>query len=118
MNNIEFSNSEKRLPYQVLETTGISQDYYNTVNAYAGALGLGVDTLREFLEKKIIQPVKTYQQYFPDDQFKNVITDLNRDRVECLNQLAAEINSLCTNPAQIQCELLQVKLDEFYSLTH
>ena len=87
-----------------MSESGLSWDFLNEVGSLPNYIELyerGKITAEEtlkFLQEKIVETkkgtlVKTYEQRFPDSQFKDVITDTNRAKVEELNTLVKLCNS-------------------------
>lgn len=84
--------SGKRVP-QICKTTGVSIDYWNE---YAGipvwsSLDFSPDANSRSLQKF---PVKKYTQIFPSNVYVDVVTPQNQQRVQRLEEIADQVNTL------------------------
>ena len=81
-------------------STGLSKEYvkaYGRLNLWLRSIYEGRTTVRikEFAKKNLLNyTFKTYQQWFREDRFVNVVNDVNRDAIRRLDEIVNELNSL------------------------
>lgn len=83
---------EKYSMPQVSSLTGVSHDYSNEITT------LRISFLEGYKEKIIKrikdQPVKKYQERYPENLNSDVITEKNREAINRLNELADKLNQI------------------------
>lgn len=95
---------KREIPQLILET-GLSADYGNEFIILVN-LKLGFLSLEEIAEKIRKDPIKKYSERYSIEEYDNLITDQNRDRIKRLDEIVDVINSFAINQASISKEQL------------
>jgi len=74
---------------QLHKVTGISGDYYNEYFTKKFNLERGLSVVAKHFKE---YPVKKYTERFPPEIYEDAITELNKDRVRRLDELAVYAN--------------------------
>ena len=78
-----------------LNKDGISCDYINEYAWFSTDFHPQFEEKLESIEKrKNGKIVLKYEERFPPNRFKDVITEKNREKIEVLNKLGGEVNNL------------------------
>ena len=78
-----------------LNEDGISYDYINEYAWFSPDFHPQFEEMLESIEKrKNGKIVLRYEERFPPNRFKDVITEKNRKKIEVLNKLSDEVNNL------------------------
>ncbi len=117
---MEFENplgSQEKLPIPQLNTlTHVSNDYVNEVSSYLGFLEMGLDTMKQHYKTGLLEPLKTYQERYPERTYSSVVTDENREVVDQINDRVAHINVLLVDIDNIQEDELKQQLEKVVQL--
>jgi len=93
------TNQPKKQVIQINKETGVSTDYINEVMLILGAVfdryPLGPEKFeRMFKLAKEHAPVLKYTQRYSTEKFENVVNDKNRTRIQALDSIVDELNSM------------------------
>ncbi len=118
MNNDQYKEIEQALETepdnlielpQVSPATGLTNDYNNEVAALFSVYdSFGFDGLKEYFPNFRI---KKYSERYPEDKYKNVITEQNRAAVEELDRLVDGINLDLAQLDELKAKDLMDKVD-------
>ncbi len=102
---IEREQLKQEIP-QITSETGVSGDYFNELtmlrlNFFNGDREKILKTIKK-------RPIKKYQERYPVNLFKNVITEKNKDAVNRLNQLADKINQFAKDEVFNDAEFVSI----------
>jgi len=104
----KYFKIEKREVPQLCEKTGISQDYWNQINALVSHYKMtrgGAERVKEFLiNRKSPFYIERYEDVYLG--YDNVINDKNRESVKRLNELALLMNNILKDPSSINENIL------------
>ena len=116
---------------QVSLTTGVSGDYANVlgglVSFYNAAKSVGKDFDSYILPKLVMVmemdklwpdgPFPTYTQLFPEDKFRDVVTDKNEERIKELDKIVKIANNWYAQRSFSETEFLDVA-ERFYTAVY
>jgi hypothetical protein len=96
---------------QINLKTGITSDYWNEYFSKTIILERGLLELAEWIKK---YPIKKYEERFPRESSKNLITPQNQARVKRLNELSDLVNNEFTDVSKLTELRFKKVINEFY----
>ncbi|MDO8664245.1 MAG: hypothetical protein Q7K44_01690 [Candidatus Liptonbacteria bacterium] len=100
---------------QLNTSTGLSMDYRNEYTFLIGYLSLGMDEVRNAL-REMKYTMKRYEERFPPETYKDVVSERNKDAVKRINELADYLNTKFQAPESLSEEELLSKYKELEML--
>ncbi|MBM3200612.1 hypothetical protein FJZ53_06755 [Candidatus Woesearchaeota archaeon] len=106
--------AEKKKPENVIDRTGVSQDYWNEFHRLEHYVRDHKDKVCPWVEQG---KLKKYTERFKSDEYEDVVNDKNYKRVGVLDKIVKEINTMGRNN---KCDIPRVKLllKRAYYLVH
>ncbi|MGM5481886.1 MAG: hypothetical protein ACQESF_00345, partial [Nanobdellota archaeon] len=84
-----MANYSEKVP-QLVESTGISADYWNEYLPKACFLRKGMSKVKGLIRES---PIQKYEERFPVIYYNDVINEFNEDRICRLNELSEIVNN-------------------------
>lgn len=86
----------------ILENTGISKDYvlaFGSIDNYLKRIkkGEGPRWIKLAVNVYLNRPILKYGEYFNSEEYEQVITNKNHERVKALDEIAENINKMREN---------------------
>lgn len=88
---------KKRIPN--VGKFGLGQNYkkaFSAIHYYLECITEGSNARTKYLAKRsfLHRKILKYEEYYPSSEYENVITEINSDHIEKLNQLVDKLNFL------------------------
>ena len=77
-----------------LNKYGVSQDYRNEFQGVFTSAQRLKSKSNDVFDKLCSSPLRMYEERYSSEQFENVITEENKERIQKINNLASRINEL------------------------